>query len=351
MDTMTVLKEAAAACASDIFVVAGRPISMKCANVLQNYDDTRMLPDDTMKFAKDIYDYAGRDMEKFLERGDDDFSFSVKGVARFRMNAYKQRGSVATVIRVVAFSLPDPQKLGITEQVLSQVDRAKGLLIVSGPAGCGKSTTLACMIDRINHSRSANIITLEDPIEYLFSHDKSIISQREISIDTENYLVAVRAALRQAPDVIFLGELRDYETISVAMTAAETGHLVISSLHTLGAANTVDRIVDVFPAVQQEQIRTQLAMVLSAVISQQLVPTLDGKVAPAFEILKVNDAVSNIIRQNKAHQIDSIISASSAEGMISMDASLLALYKAGRISRDTAMKYCVMPDMMKRKLQ
>lgn len=206
------------------------------------------------------------------------------------------------------------------------------------------------MIDQINRNQKKHIITLEDPLEYLHRHSSSIVSQREINVDTESYVTALRAALRQSPDVILLGEMRDYETINVAMTAAETGHLLLSTLHTIGAANTIDRIIDVFPASQQRQIAVQLSMTLNAVVSQQLVPTVDGGVAPALEIMTVTPAIRNMIRDNKVHQIDGMIYSSMKEDMISMDGSLLNLYKAGTISRDTAIKYASNPDMLGKKL-
>ena len=224
------------------------------------------------------------------------------------------------------------------------------MILVTGPAGSGKSTTLACMIDQINQHQNKHIITLEDPLEYLHQHAKSVVSQREINVDTENYVSALRAALRQSPDVILLGEMRDYETIEVAMTAAETGHLLLSTLHTIGAANTIDRIIDVFPANQQKQIGVQLSTVLNAVVSQQLVPTMDGRLVPALEIMTVTPAIRNMIRDNKIPQIDGIIYSSMKEDMISMDGSLLNLYKQGLITRDTALKYATNADMLVKKL-
>ena len=225
-----------------------------------------------------------------------------------------------------------------------------GMILVTGPAGSGKSTTLACLIDKINHEREAHIITLEDPLEYLHRHEKSIVSQREINTDTENYLTALRAALRQSPDVILLGEMRDYETINTAVTAAETGHLIFSSLHTIGAANTIDRIIDVFPASQQHQISIQLASVLQAVVSQKLVPSVSGEMVPAFEIMVLTPAIRNLIREGKVHQIDGIIYTSAAENMIAMDSSILDLYKKGIIDRHTAISEAVNPEIMEKRL-
>lgn len=352
MDITVQLKDAVARGASDIFIVAGRPLVYKLSGQLTNVDDTRLLPPDTEEFVRQIYKLAGnRPIDRLLETGDDDFSFAVQGISRFRVSAYKQRSSLAAVVRVITFELPDPAALHIPEQVLKLADRTKGMVLVTGSAGSGKSTTLACMIDRINRTRADHIITLEDPLEYLHSHKTSIVSQRETGSDTESYLAALRGALRQSPDVILLGEMRDYETITVAMTAAETGHLLFSSLHTVGAANTIDRILDVFPPTQQHQIAVQLAMVLQAVVSQQLLPTVDGGLLPAFEIMNVNPAIRNMIRENKIHQIDTVIGSSADEDMISMDTSILNLYRAGKISERTALTYAANPDILAKKLK
>lgn len=290
-----------------------------------------------------------RDISRLHNTGDDDFSFSIPGLSRFRINAYKQRGSLAAVIRVIAFQLPDPAELSIPEDVMSIADLTKGMVLVTGSAGSGKSTTMACLIDRINHSREGHIITLEDPLEYLHRHDRCIVSQREICTDTENYITSLRATLRQSPDVILLGEMRDHETIQTAMTAAETGHLILSSLHTLGAANSLNRIIDVFEPSQQHQIIMQLSMVLQAVISQQLVPDVNGKNIPVFEIMRLTPAIRNMIRDNKIHQIDGVISSSPGQ-MRSMDQSLFELYKNGRITKETAINYAMNPEMLRRRL-
>lgn len=290
-----------------------------------------------------------RDISRLHNTGDDDFSFSIPGLSRFRINAYKQRGSLAAVIRVIAFQLPDPAELSIPEDVMSIANLTKGMVLVTGSAGSGKSTTMACLIDRINHSREGHIITLEDPLEYLHRHDRCIVSQREICTDTENYITSLRATLRQSPDVILLGEMRDHETIQTAMTAAETGHLILSSLHTLGAANSLNRIIDVFEPSQQHQIIMQLSMVLQAVISQQLVPDVNGKNIPVFEIMRLTPAIRNMIRDNKIHQIDGVISSSPGQ-MRSMDQSLFELYKNGRITKETAINYAMNPEMLRRRL-
>ena len=278
-----------------------------------------------------IYELAkNRDMAKVREHGDDDFSFAVPKLSRFRVNALRQRGSLGLVIRVVSFALPDRTVLGIPDSVMNFASCSRGLVLFTGPAGSGKTTTLACIVDAINTNRNLHVITIEDPIEYLHQHKMSVVTQRELATDTTSYDAALRAALREAPDVILVGEMRDAETIKAAVTAAETGHLVISTLHTLGASNTIDRIVDSFPPEQQQQIRTQLALVIEGVVSQQLVPAKDGSLIPAFEVMTVTPAVRNMIRESKAHQLDNVISSSAADGMISMDQSLLQLVKAGR---------------------
>lgn len=337
--------------ASDVFIVAGLPVSFRKNGTISQLNEERLLPDHTRELLCEIYSQAGnRDMDRLHEKGDDDFSFAIPGLSRFRVSAYKQRGALSAVIRIITFDLPKIEELGIPDFVISLANSSKGMVLVTGPAGSGKSTTLACMIDEINRTRHKHIITLEDPLEFLHRHNQSIVSQREINVDTENYVTALRAALRQSPDVILLGEMRDYETINVAMTAAETGHLLLSTLHTIGAANTIDRIIDVFPANQQRQIAVQLSMVLNAVVSQQLVPTVDGTVVPALEIMTVTPAIRNMIRENKVHQIDGLIYSSMKEDMRSMDASLLSLYKEGRISKDTALKYATNPEMLVKKL-
>lgn len=347
--TLEFLSKAADLHTSDIFIIAGRPLSIKTDGRLSTYGD-RLMPEQTSEILEAIYQMANnRDISRLHNTGDDDFSFSIPGLSRFRINAYKQRGSLAAVIRVIAFQLPDPAELSIPEDVMSIADLTKGMVLVTGSAGSGKSTTMACLIDRINHSREGHIITLEDPLEYLHRHDRCIVSQREICTDTENYITSLRATLRQSPDVILLGEMRDHETIQTAMTAAETGHLILSSLHTLGAANSLNRIIDVFEPSQQHQIIMQLSMVLQAVISQQLVPDVNGKNIPVFEIMRLTPAIRNMIRDNKIHQIDGVISSSPGQ-MRSMDQSLFELYKNGRITKETAINYAMNPEMLRRRL-
>ncbi|MGC2871776.1 type IV pilus twitching motility protein PilT [Ihubacter sp. mB4P-1] len=349
-DLLDYLSKAVEDHASDIFIVAGGPVCVKLDKSVCPVDQDRILPDDSEKLITSIYEHAGRSMDHFLKHGDDDFSFSVAGLARFRVNTYRQRGSMAAVVRVVAFGIPNWQELGIPEQVMELSTATHGMILVTGTAGSGKSTTQACIIDRINQTRDCHIITMENPIEYLHRNNRSIVSQREIAIDTEDYISALRACLRQAPDVILLGEMRDHDTIRTAMTAAETGHLIIATLHTKGTVNTIDRIVDSFPSEQQGQVRTQLSMVLRTVVSQQLLPGQDGNLTPAFEIMHMNNAIKSLIRDNKSHQINNAIAAGGAEGMISMDQAILSLYQEGKISKDIALVYADNQEQMQRRL-
>lgn len=352
MAIIDVLGKITKAGASDIFIVAGRPLSYKAFGQIHAEGENRLMPADTETIVSDIYALAGnRNMDKLRKCGDDDFSFAIGGIARFRINAYKQRGSLSAVIRVINFNIPDPKDLLIPEKIMGFSDFKKGLVLVTGPAGSGKSTTLACMIDHINKTRQSHIITLEDPLEYLHQHKTSIVSQREVITDTDSYLTALRASLRQSPDVILLGEMRDYETMSVAMTAAETGHLILSTLHTIGASNTIDRIIDAFPPNQQHQIAVQLSMVLQAVVSQQLIPTKDGNIVPAFEIMTLTPAIKNMIRESKVHQIDGMIATSRSEGMIAMDTSLLELVQSGKVEEKVALEYAQDPELLLKKIR
>lgn len=335
---------------SDIFVIPGSPVSLKRGGEIFGISTERVMPDSSRELLEQIYQLADRDIRGLQERGDDDFSFSVKGAGRFRCNAYKQRSSLAAVLRIVTFGLPDSQRMHIPEAVMNLYRQKNGMILVTGPAGSGKTTTLACLIDRINQKRSGHIITIEDPIEYIHSHQNCLVSQRELNLDTESYGTALRAALRQTPDVILLGEMRDFETIQTALTAAETGQLLLSTLHTVGAAKTIDRIVDVFPAGQQAQVRVQLSLVLRAVVSQRLLPAVDGGLEPVFEIMIVNPAIQNMIREGKIHQMDNVIYSGGEAGMQTMDSDILRLYKAGRITKETALTYAVNPELLGRKL-
>ncbi|MEG0894520.1 MAG: PilT/PilU family type 4a pilus ATPase [Oscillospiraceae bacterium] len=351
MNLIDILKDAVLKEASDVFLVAGRPSAYNINGKIVNADEKTLLTDDCQLLITEIYKLAlDRDIKVLKEIGNDDFSFTVKGLSRFRVSAYIQRGSYAAVIRVISFQMPNWQEINVPKEVMDLAEVKKGLVLVTGTAGSGKSTTLACIIDRINKTETKHIITLEDPIEYLHSHKKSIVSQREIGSDTTDYLTALKSSLRQHPDVILLGEMRDIETISIALTTAETGHTIYSTLHTLGASKTIDRIVDVFPAQQRQQIAIQLSMLLEAVVSQQLLPTIDGKLILATEVMRVTPAIRNLIREGKIHQIDNVINSSQDSNMISMDARILSLYKSNIISQETAIMYSTNVELMQKRI-
>lgn len=350
MDIFGILKAALEQSASDILIVAGCNLAFKINNNIVEQEGGKLIPDETRRYIEELYKAADRSMEKLFAKGDDDFSFSISMLGRFRCSAYKQRGSYAAVLRVVSFDLPSAEAKNIPQTVTDLFQIKKGLVLVTGSAGSGKSTTLACLVDKINKNRYGHIITIEDPIEFVHRHNKSIVSQREIEHDTESYESALRAALRQAPNVILLGEMRDFETIQTAITASETGQLVLSTLHTIGAAKSIDRIIDVFPASQQQQVRVQLSLELKAVVSQQLIPAINGGLIPAFEIMIVNNAIQNMIKDSKINQIDNVIASSGAEGMITMDNYILNLVKTGKISEENALRYCINSESMKKKL-
>lgn len=344
-----IMQTASDAGASDVHITVGIPPKMRVNGNLIAMDYPRMMPQDTLTAAYSIMTDLQR--ERFEERGEYDMSFSIPELGRYRVNVYKQRGSAALALRLVGTQVPAPEKLGVPESVISLYERKRGLILVTGPTGSGKSTTLAAIIDKINNNRDAHVITLEDPIEYLHQHKMAMVNQREIGLDSQSYANALRAALREDPDVILVGEMRDFETISVAITAAETGHLVLSTLHTIGAASTVDRVIDVFPPHQQQQIRVQLANVLEAVISQQLIPTMDGegRVA-AFEVMHANHAVRNLIREGKSHQLSSVMQTNRKLGMINMDDAIIQLYYEGKIDREMAIQFAQDPDGMQNKV-
>ena len=351
MELLDFLGRAVEKGASDVFIIAGSPVCMKLDHKLCPIGEERLMPDGCEKLIGDLYAKAKRTMDIYLDKGDDDFSLTVPGMARFRVNTYRQRSSMAAVIRVVAFGIPDWQTLGIPTQVMDLAKMRHGMILVTGTAGSGKSTTQACIIDRINHTRDCHIITMENPIEYLHRNVKSIVSQREVTIDTQDYLSGLRACLRQAPDVILLGEMRDHETIRTAMTAAETGHLIIATLHTQGAVNTIDRIVDSFPSAQQAQVRIQLSSVLNTVVSQQLLPSADGGLVAAFEVMDVDSGgIRAMIRDSKSHMIDNAIASGNKAVMFSMDDSILNLYKAGKITREIAVAAAANKSTLERRM-
>ncbi|MCA0386451.1 MAG: type IV pilus twitching motility protein PilT [Firmicutes bacterium] len=340
MEILELLAKAIELKASDLHLTVASPPIIRVNGKLEKLTDTRMLPEVTQRIIHQMLTVD--QINTFENKGELDFSYSYPGLGRFRVNVYKQRGSYSMALRVVSLSVPTMEALKLPVILKDLAMKQRGLILVTGPTGSGKSTTLASMIDYMNHLRSDHIITIEDPIEYLHKHDKSVINQREIGNDSHSFANALRAALRQDPDVILVGEMRDLETISTAITAAETGHLVLSTLHTVGAAKTVDRIIDVFPPHQQQQVRIQLASVVEAVISQQIIPKADGtgRVA-AFEIMVANTAIRNLIREGKSHQIQTVIQTGVQQGMVTMDSSLLDLYRKRIIDLSSLKKYAV----------
>ncbi|MDD3347411.1 type IV pilus twitching motility protein PilT [Oscillibacter sp.] len=324
--------------ASDLHLSVAIPPTVRVDGELTPMGETKCTPDDVRSVAESIMNE--RQKETLAECGEVDFAYSSPQVGRFRINIFRQRGSIAMAVRVLNLRIPTPRELGIPQVVVDLCAKKRGLVLVTGATGSGKSTTLASLINVINETYTHHIITLEDPIEYLHKHRKSIVNQREMGSDSRDYASALRAALRQDPDVILAGEMRDLETISIAVTAAETGHLVFSTLHTVGAANTIDRIIDVFPPYQQQQIRTQLADVLECVVSQQLVPNASGKGrVAAIEVMLSNSAVRNNIRESKTFQIHSVMQTNRKIGMCTMDDALLDLFRSGAISREDALSF------------
>ncbi len=345
-----ILREAKEQGASDVHITVGLPPKMRLNGkliALESYG--KMMPDNTREIVNEIMNE--KQLARLEENGQHDMSFSVPGVGRYRLNVFKQRGSYAMAFRVVATQIPTAQELGIPDTVIDLYNKKRGLVLVTGPTGSGKSTTLGSIIDMINNNRESHVITLEDPIEFTYQHRMSIVNQREIGTDSNSYANALRAALREDPDVILVGEMRDLETISTAITAAETGHLVLSTVHTIGASNTVDRLIDVFPSHQQQQIRIQLAGVLEAIVSQQLLPASDGvsRIA-AFEVLHINSAVRNLIREGKSHQLITYMQTYRKQGMITMDDAILELYRAQKITREVAIQFAQDPDTMQNKM-
>lgn len=325
--------------ASDLHLTVGVPPVIRVNGKLEVLDEEKLVPTYTKAYAKELLEDR---FDAYEKAGEMDSSYSVSGIGRFRVNIYKQRGSDAIAIRNVGLKIPVLKDLNFPKVVNQLIDAKRGLILVTGPTGSGKSTSLAAMINEINANRKEHIITLEDPIEYMHKHNKSIINQREIGRDSNSYASALRAILREDPDVILIGEMRDLETISIAITAAETGHLVFSTLHTIGAAKTIDRIIDVFPTSQQQQIKIQLAAVLRGIISQQLIPTEDGegRVA-ALEIMTNTPAIQNLIREGKTYQLQSHIQTGNKYGMKTMDMALAELYRTGAISYESVMAYCI----------
>ena len=339
MNIFDLLKQGIELGASDIHITVHKAPIARIKGKFENLSDKVLTSNDTKQMT--IHIAGEKNFKRIEEHGECDFSVPLETGERFRVNAYKQKGNYAIAIRTIAAKIPKFETLGLPDVLKNFTEKHKGLVLVTGPTGSGKSTTLASLIDIINENQQRHIITLEDPIEYIHNHKKGLVNQREIGQDTESFNSALRAILRQDPDVILIGEMRDAESISIALTAAETGHLVFSTLHTVGAAKTIDRIVDMFPSDQQQQDRTQLSTVCEGVISQQLIPTIDGRRrVAALEVMVANPAIRNLIRDNKTYQIPNIIHTGSKLGMQSMDQELVNLYRQGLISKDSVLSRC-----------
>jgi twitching motility protein PilT len=347
-DFADLLMDVLARRASDLHITAGAPPMVRVRGRLTPLDDyPRLMPADTREI---VYSILSNDQRQRLETDwQIDFAYSIPGHARFRVNAYFQRSAIGAALRLIPAELSTIDELGLPASVHDFTTKPRGIVLVTGPTGSGKSTSLAAMIDAINESREEHIMTVEDPIEFLHSHKKCIVNQRELGSDAQSFGAALKAALRQDPDVILVGEMRDLETISTALTAAETGHLVFATLHTQSAPQTVDRIIDVFPAHQQDQVRTQLSVALMGIMTQQLLPTQDGSArVVACEVLVPTPAVRNLIREGKTHQIPSAMQTGSNVGMQTMDASLAALVRAGKISQRLAEARSSTPEELRR---
>ena len=337
MDVKELLKIVIAKGASDLHLSVGLSPTMRLNGVLESIDDSVLSNDQIVEMLRKIFPPekavfpAGEEIDACVE---------IKNVARFRVNVYYDKNGISAAFRLIPNVIKSPEELGLPEVVQKVCDMRRGLVLVTGIAGSGKSTTLASLIDRINVTRHDHIITIEDPIEFVHAHKKCIVDQREIGTHTHSFHVALRAALREDPDVILVGEMRDLETISMAMTAAETGHLILATLHTRGAAQTIERIIDIFPPHQQEQIRMQLAESLEIVVSQVLVPAIDGRRRHmACEIMVMTTAIRQMIRSNKTYQIQTEIETGAQWGMVSLEKSLKSLVSAGSISKDVAIQW------------
>lgn len=349
MNILQILRVALDSNASDLHITTGLPPIIRVNGKLTKVGENVLLPQHTEAIIDQML--TPQQKHELELKGEIDFSYSKQGIGRFRANIYKQRNSYSIALRVVPMFIPSIDGLNLPK-ILKQLSmKQRGLILVTGPTGSGKSTTLAAMVDHMNNNRTEHIITIEDPIEFLHRHNKCMVNQREIGNDSNTFANALRASLRQDPDVILVGEMRDLETISTAITAAETGHLVLSTLHTVGAAKTADRIIDVFPPHQQQQIKTQLAAVIEGIISQQIVPTADGKGRVAvFEIMMATPAVRNLIREGKTHQLQTVIETGAKFEMQTMDSNLLRLYRDSIITKETLIKYGVDLDFINKQI-
>ncbi len=346
-DLLTIMIERGA---SDLHVTTGTPPQIRLHGKLTPLTQfERLTPQDTQRLAYSVLNEGQK--QKYEEDNELDLSFGIQGLARFRCNVYRQRGAVAAAIRVIPIKIRSFEELSLPPIVEQLADRPKGLILVTGPTGSGKSTTLAAMVDKINNERSEHIMTIEDPIEFVHHHKKCLVNQREVFSDTQSFKNALKYILRQDPDVVLVGEMRDLETISAALTIAETGHLTLGTLHTNSCAQTINRIIDVFPTTQQAQVRAQLSLVLEGVLSQQLIPTPDGRGrVMSLEIMVTTPAIRNLIREEKIHQIYSAMQAGGKFGMQTMNQSLLDLVQKRKISREEALNRSTLPEELAQQL-
>lgn len=332
---------------SDLHIQVGLPPMLRIDGKLIPAQDTGVLTEEAVENL--IFSVMDEDQKKILLKDKEfDFSFTFGNYGRFRVNAFHERGNLAAALRLIPSEIPSIEALGLPSVVGTFADIGRGLVLVTGPTGSGKSTTLAALVDKINSERSTHIITIEDPVEYMHKSKKSVLVQREVHYDTQSFSAALRSSLREDPDVVLIGEMRDLETIASAITIAETGHLVFATLHTNSAAQSIDRMIDVFPPHQQPQIRSQLSNMLMAICSQRLIPKIGGGRIAAAEILVANSAVRNIIREGKTHQLDAVIQTGADQGMQSMDRTLVSLIKSGTITYDEARMYAVDLDEFER---
>lgn len=335
--------------ASDLHLTAGLPPVIRVDGVLHPLEYTKLTPQDTQRLIYDIL--MEEQITMFETQRELDFSYGVKGLGRFRVNVYRQRGAIAAAFRVIPDRIPSFEELRLPPVIREVAEKTSGLILVTGPTGSGKSTTLAAMVDYINETRSCHIITIEHPIEYLHRHKRSMVNQREVGADTLSFANALRAALREDPDVIMVGEMRDLETTSIALTAAETGHLVLATLHTRNAPQSIDRIIDIFPPHQQEQVRSQLADSIEAIFSQRLLPKIGGGRIVAVEVMIATTAVRNLIREGKTYQVYGVMETSIGQGMKTLDMALAELYKEGYIRLDQALAYAIDPLNLERLME
>ncbi len=350
LDMNVLLREMIERGASDLHITVGSPPQFRIDGSLIKMDAQSLTEEDTRRLCFSILDE--KQIQRFEEKLELDFSFGIPGVSRFRGNIYRQRGAVAGAFRTIPFEVADFVTLGLPPVLNALCEKPRGMILVTGPTGSGKSTTLASMIDKINRERSAHIVTIEDPIEFLHTHKRSLVNQREIGTDTESFREALKHILRQDPDIVLIGEMRDLETIQAALNIAETGHLTLGTLHTNNCVQTINRIIDVFPENQQQQVRTQLSFVLEGVISQQLIPKINGGRVVAVEVMIPTPGIRNLIREGKFHQIYAQMQMGQAQlGMQTMNQDLLRLYLSNQISREDVLNYATDIDEMLKMLE